>query len=245
MEITKSSNCAILTRRSPCGLSVADSKGISVNRFDRFIRGMDQRLTLHCVDGDVRSRAELARAMFDLGHHAEVYGSMAELVEHDPRSGIIFARDGAADDAVAGILEQLADKGVWLPVVATGSTPTTRRIVAAIKAGALDYLPLPVDRARLSSMLEVISEEAIQKASEMRRMVEARGRIASLSGREREVLEWLAEGSSNKAIARELDISPRTVEIHRANMMTKLGARHAAEAVRLRIEARMEPPVVS
>jgi len=51
----------------------------------------------------------------------------------------------------------------------------------------------------------------------------------------------LAEGSSNKAIARELDISPRTVEIHRANMMTKLGARHAAEAVRLKLEAKLEP----
>jgi DNA-binding CsgD family transcriptional regulator len=59
--------------------------------------------------------------------------------------------------------------------------------------------------------------------------------------REREVLDWLAEGSSNKAIARELDISPRTVEIHRANMMTKLGARHAAEAVRLKLEAKLEP----
>jgi DNA-binding CsgD family transcriptional regulator len=54
------------------------------------------------------------------------------------------------------------------------------------------------------------------------------------------VLEWLAEGCSNKAIARALGISPRTVEIHRANMMTKLGAHHAAGAVRLRIEARFE-----
>jgi FixJ family two-component response regulator len=72
-------------------------------------------------------------------------------------------------------------------------------------------------------------------------MIEARDRISTLSTREREVLDWLAEGSSNKAIARELDISPRTVEIHRANMMNKLGARHAAEAVRLRLEAKLEP----
>jgi len=71
-------------------------------------------------------------------------------------------------------------------------------------------------------------------------MIKARTRIANLSTREREVLHWLAEGSSNKAIARELDISPRTFEIHRANMMAKLGAKHAAEAVRLRLESDME-----
>ena len=65
--------------------------------------------------------------------------------------------------------------------------------------------------------------------------------VNSLAVRLPQVLDWLAEGSSNKAIARELDISPRTVEIHRANMMNKLGARHAAEAVRLRLEAKLEP----
>jgi DNA-binding CsgD family transcriptional regulator len=53
------------------------------------------------------------------------------------------------------------------------------------------------------------------------------------------VLDWLTEGRSNKAIARELDISPRTVEIHRANMMHKLGANHAAEAVRVRLDAQI------
>jgi FixJ family two-component response regulator len=70
-------------------------------------------------------------------------------------------------------------------------------------------------------------------------MIEARSLISCLSGREREVLDWLTRGSSNKVIARELDISPRTVEIHRANMMAKLGASHAAEAVRLKLEARL------
>ena len=68
-------------------------------------------------------------------------------------------------------------------------------------------------------------------------MVEARQPHRQLSTREREVLEWLAQGSSNKSIARELEISPRTVEIHRANMMNKLGAAHTAEAVRLQVEA--------
>ena len=63
-------------------------------------------------------------------------------------------------------------------------------------------------------------------------MVAARNRMSTLSPREREVLDQLAAGNSNKVIAQALAISPRTVEIHRASMMRKLGARHAAEAVR-------------
>lgn len=99
---------------------------------------------------------------------------------------------------------------------------------------------MPLDPARLDRCLNGILAEAQVFKEARKRMIEARNRISNLSVREREVLDWLAEGSSNKAIARELDISPRTVEIHRANMMSKLGARHAAEAVRLKLEARMD-----
>ncbi len=138
-------------------------------------------------------------------------------------------------------MKLLAASAIWLPIVAVDIEPNTRRTVAAIKAGALDYLALPLDPDRLRQTLDRLEEEALELVTARRRMVEARGRISNLSSREREVLDWLTEGSSNKAIARELDISPRTVEIHRANMMTKLGASHAAEAVRLKIEAQLEP----
>ena len=86
--------------------------------------------------------------------------------------------------------------------------------------------------------------EADQHAERRRREVEAQRAIAMLSRREREVLELLSAGCSNKEIARRLDISPRTVEIHRGNMMTKLGAGHAADAVRLWIDAQLDIPVL-
>ncbi|WP_120717667.1 response regulator transcription factor [Tsuneonella amylolytica] len=199
---------------------------------------MRERHIIHFVDPDVRFRAELARTAFTMGHHAEVYADLDELCEHPPQRGVVIVRDRAGSDA-AELLDVLSRAGIWLPLVLMDDAPRTSAVVAAIKGGALDYLPLPLRQDRLEAILARIGTEAQEHAEARRRMIEARSRIDNLSHREREVLDWLALGSSNKAIARELEISPRTVEIHRANMMTKLGAHHAAEAVRLRIEARL------
>jgi FixJ family two-component response regulator len=200
---------------------------------------MSRKAPLHFIDSDSRQRADLARIGFSLGHHAEVYGDLSELSSHPPRDGIIIARDASEEGGVAMIIDRLSRLGIWLPLIAIDVQPSPSRIVEAIKAGALDYLALPLDPERFTRSLDRISQEAQLYSAARRRMIEARDRISSLSTREREVLEWLAQGSSNKAIARELAISPRTVEIHRANMMSKLGARHAAEAVRLKLEAQL------
>ena len=204
---------------------------------------MSRKATLHFIDSNSRHRAELARVGFTLGHHSEVYGDLSELSVHPPREGIIIARDTPEEGGVTMILERLGRLGIWLPLIAVDAEPRPQRIVDAIKAGALDYLSLPLDPERFERCLTRIAKEAEVFGAARRRMIEARDRISSLSAREREVLEWLAEGSSNKVIARELEISPRTVEIHRANMMHKLGARHAAEAVRLKLEAKLEPKI--
>ena len=204
---------------------------------------MSRKASLHFIDSNSRHRAELARVGFTLGHHSEVYGDLSELSVHPPREGIIIARDTPEEGGVPMILERLGRLGIWLPLIAVDAEPRPQRIVDAIKAGALDYLSLPLDPERFERCLTRIAKEAEVFGAARRRMIEARDRISSLSAREREVLEWLAEGSSNKVIARELEISPRTVEIHRANMMHKLGARHAAEAVRLKLEAKLEPKI--
>ena len=203
---------------------------------------MEQRHILHIVDGSSRSRADQARLGFELGHHCEVYADLVELMERTPDKGIVLVHDEEGAGIVGRAMQALAGAGLWLPVVATSEDPRPGRVVAAIKAGALDYLRLPLVAQRLEEMIERTAHEAEAYGEARRKMIEARGRIASLSPREREVLDWLSEGRSNKMIARQLEISPRTVEIHRANMMAKLGAHHAAEAVRLKLEAHLEQP---
>lgn len=201
---------------------------------------MQRPFTLHFVDSDSRNRAELARATFDIGQHAEVYSDLSEVLDRGLQFGILMIHDLPGGGGIADTIVNLAAHGIWLPVIAYGEQPPPSRIVAAVKAGALDYLTLPLSGERLQGMLAGIGEEVEANAEVRRRMVEARSKIAELSAREREVLDWLTEGRSNKAIANALDISPRTVEIHRANMMAKLGARHPVDAVRLRLEAQVE-----
>lgn len=201
---------------------------------------MGQTLIIHFIDRDIKSRAEAARLVLGLGYHAEVYSCIAEIVQHPPQEGIIVVRDDALPGGVTEIVDALCTAGLWLPLVIASESTAVSRVVEAISAGAIDYLPLPLEEAQVAALLKRVGQRAAGNALARRGMIEARARIASLSDREREVLDLLVRGGSNKLIARELEISPRTVEIHRANMMEKLGARHVADAVRLSIEARLD-----
>ena len=203
-----------------------------------------ERTTLHIVGGESRARAEQARIAFALGHHAEVYADLDELFDRPPHEGILIAGDEGGQGATKTLLRRLGDRGLWLPVVMASPNPVLEQVVAAIKAGALDYLRLPLEMGTFARRLAGILAEAGRHAERRRREVEAQHAISLLSRREREVLELLSAGCSNKEIARWLEISPRTVEIHRGNMMTKLNAGHAADAVRLWIDAQLEIPAL-
>lgn len=196
-----------------------------------------QMLIVHFVEADAKLRAELVRAGTMIGYHCELYSDYSELAAYPPRAGIIIVRDQLDGPGIGFALDRMFKLGISLPVVAMDYDPTPGRVVQAVKDGALDYLVLPLKPERLEACLARVGGEAARYTENRERAVVAQRRLSALSNREAEVLEALAVGGSNKEIARQLQISPRTVEIHRANMMAKLGARHAAEAIRMRLEA--------
>lgn len=201
---------------------------------------MNQENTIHIVASSSRERAALARHAYDLGRHAELYESCDELAACAPAEGLALVCDEEAGGGSPQLIAALANRGCWLPVLVVSAAPSLDHAIAAVKAGALDYIALPFSTKTLASKLATIEAEASVISAGRRRALEARRRIEELSGREREVLDLLSTGQSNKLIARELGISPRTVEIHRHNMMQKLDCDHSAAAVRMSVEAGLE-----
>ncbi len=111
--------------------------------------------------------------------------------------------------------------------------------VEAMKLGAVDFLEKPFDDDRLTGMIETAIRQAEPTAKSEAIAQDVAARVASLSPRERQVMEGLIAGLSNKLIAREYDISPRTIEVYRANVMTKMQANSLSELVRMAMRAGM------
>lgn len=178
----------------------------------------------------------MARIIFAAGHHAEVYNGTEELIKHHPAGGIVLVHESRQLGA-AVVCHALTLNALWLPVIGFGAEVDASRIVAGMKAGALDYIVGPVSAGTMIAKLQECAKEA-QVISEVRsRSAAARAVLAKLSERERQVLDLLTAGLSNKEMARSMSISPRTVEIHRMKMMGKVGATSGAHAVRIRIDA--------
>jgi FixJ family two-component response regulator len=129
-----------------------------------------------------------------------------------------------------------------LPVIVMGESGGGALFaVRAMKAGAVDYLEMPCSSETLLSAVATALAD-VQGAAERDRSLElARSRIAGLSPREREVLERLMAGGTNRTIAKDLGLSPRTIELHRSNLMERLGVRTIGEAVSVATTAGLRP----
>ena len=131
------------------------------------------------------------------------------------------------------LLKRLKAGGSLFPVVIMTGHGDVPLAVEAMKLGAMDFLEKPFEDDRLIGMIETALRRAEPGVKGEAVTLEIQTRIASLSPRERQVMDGLIAGLSNKLIAREYDISPRTIEVYRANVMTKMQAASLSELVRL------------
>lgn len=196
---------------------------------------MSSTTQLSLIDGDFRRRAAISHCLAGSGIHVEPFEDSAELSLRWPRSGILLVHDDG--DAIADLFAQMGDCGTWLPVIGFSQVPDSRQIMRAAQAGVIDYVVWPFDGAEMAEIIAEAGNRARSLLGVRLREAMARSRLERLSRREREVLEGVAGGLSNRLIGEKLHISPRTVEIHRANMLNKMGANHTSEAIRIAIEA--------
>jgi len=135
------------------------------------------------------------------------------------------------------LLKRLKAVRCMFPVIIMTGHGDVALAVEAMKLGAVDFLEKPFEDDRLIGMIETAIKQAEPDARSEAAALDIASRIATLSPRERQVMDGLIAGLSNKLIAKEYDISPRTIEVYRANVMTKMQAGSLSELVRLAMRA--------
>ena len=135
------------------------------------------------------------------------------------------------------LLQRLNDKDVQIPVIVITGHGDVPLAVEAMKLGAVDFLEKPFDEDVLLSSVKSAFERRKASGEQEGKIAEIQARLDSLSPRERQVLDGLVAGNPNKTIAYDLGISPRTVEVYRANLMTKMEAASLSDLVRMAIIA--------
>jgi len=187
------------------------------------------------IDADVRRRASISFYLNNEGVRAEPFETIAEFMATWPKSGIVLMHDEAK--AISSLVQEICARQGWLPIVAYSDRPEPSDIVEAVLEGAVGYAAWPGCGEILTKVLRGACNRSNALAASGSRQVLAATRIEKLSRREREILAGMVEGLSNRLIGEHLGISPRTVELHRANLLAKIEAKHSAEAIRLAIEA--------
>ena len=190
---------------------------------------------VHILDKDVKRRAMIAYGLSSKNYRAQIYENLEEVVNFPPRDGFLLLNDSFAGEEMSHVTGVIASNQARVPVIVFGEEPTTDDVVQAMLAGAVDYLEWPFEPEQFERSLARAEGDSSSQARAVERRQNAAARLEALTEREREVLRNLINGHSSKDIGLMLGISPRTVEVHRASLIAKLGARSTSDAIRIGI----------
>lgn len=193
------------------------------------------------VDDDVRARNSVCALVRSLGLRAEAFSSAEEFLARGTSGcpGCVVTDIRMAGMSGLDLQDRLAEQGVRLPVIVLTAYPRTRSTVRAIKAGAVTLLEKPYEEEELwDAIRKALAQEAAGRAEAQRRS-EIRARAARLTPAERGVMNLVVQGKPNKVIAKQLNLSTRTIESRRHEVFMKMGVESVAELVRLAIEGEL------
>jgi len=191
---------------------------------------------VHIVDPELQTCEALSLLFrlegFQTAFSINLPGFLASLERRRP--DVVIANFELGPDDGLTLLRRVKALRLGTPVFMLENRPAIEAAVAAMKAGAADVLTKPIDNEHLVGLVRDALRQDVHVTAVQagRRAIEVRG-FAQLTRREREVLQLITNGQSNKEAGRELGISPRTIEVHRARVMEKLGAKNTADLMRI------------
>jgi two-component system response regulator FixJ len=200
---------------------------------------MQPELIVYVIDDDDAVRHSLEFLLKTAGIEVRGFESAKTFLEMLPRikTGCIITDVRMPEITGIDLLRRVKESGLDIPVIVITGHGEISLAVEAMKIGAVDFLEKPFDDdLLLASVRSALNKEA-DAAKHKAEVADIDDKLAALSNRERQVLEGLVAGKANKVIAFDLGISPRTVEIYRANLMTKMAANSLSDLVRMAITA--------
>jgi len=202
---------------------------------------MTDRRMIHIVDDEESIRRSAGFMLKTSGFSVATYASgvafLREVRHAEPGCILLDVRMPEMDGLE--VQQALLERGVAMPVIIMTGHGDISIAVRAMKAGAVEFIEKPFEKAMLLDAIGIAFERLDDTGKRAARASDAAVMISALTGREQDVLKGLVEGLSNKAIAYDLGLSPRTVEVHRANLMTKLGVRSLSDALRIAFAANL------
>jgi two-component system response regulator FixJ len=198
---------------------------------------MPQDKCVYLIDDDAAVRHALGVFLESAGFLVRTYASAMDFLrECDKLSGGVLLLDQRMPGMSGMELQaRLGELGIFMPIIFITGHGDVQMSVAAMKAGAMDFLEKPFDNSELLKRIREVLQKAAGKRREWEQKSEAERRCASLTSRELEVMRYIVQGKSNRAIAEQLGLSNRTIEVHRARVMAKMGAGSLPDLVRMAV----------
>jgi two-component system response regulator FixJ len=200
---------------------------------------MTASFVVHIVDDDEGVRQSLAFLLSTAGIPVRLYESAIAFLAALPglQGGCLITDVRMPGMTGLELIRELSARSVPLPAVVITGHGDIRLAVEAMKAGAVDFIEKPFEEEAILRAVRLAERRAEKENRVFADEGAVASKLASLSQRERQVLEGLVEGHSNKTIAHALGISPRTVEVYRANLMVKMQAKSLSELIRMALLA--------